>query len=279
MIAEDDDTVGDRRRAHAARRRRRRSPRARPRPARAHADARLEHRARRAITELDEYVAPGSALDVIVAASEVRPRSSDLSAELANLTIAPTVADTTNRATLEALDVAELRPRRSCWPTRAATPQRADTRTLVTLLHLREIAERARAPLLDRQRDARRAQPRAGRGHQRRRLHRQRPAGQPDARAGLGEQAPGPPCFDDLFDADGLRDLPEAGGRLRRARPPVNFYTVVEAARRRGEIAIGYRTAADGADAARGYGVVVNPDKSATASYEPADRVIVLAET
>ena len=73
-----------------------------------------------------------------------------------------------------------------------------------------------RPRLLDRVRDARPAQPRAGRGHPRRRLHRQRPAGQPADGPGRRERPP----------QRGLRrpvrpgrlgDLPAAGGRLRRA--------------------------------------------------------------
>ena len=58
----------------------------------------------------------------------------------------------------------------------------------------------------------------------------------------------------------------------------VNFYTVVEAARRRGEVAIGYRQMAHAKDAARAYGVVVNPKKSAKVTFSEADQVVVLAE-
>ena len=58
----------------------------------------------------------------------------------------------------------------------------------------------------------------------------------------------------------------------------MTFYTLVEAARRRGEIAIGYRIQAAAGDAARSYGVVVNPDKSATVTFRSQDRLIVIAE-
>ena len=59
---------------------------------------------------------------------------------------------------------------------------------------------------------------------------------------------------------------------------PVNFYTVVEAARRRGEVAIGYRLMAQAKNAARSYGVAVNPKKSEKLAFSAADQVIVLAE-
>ena len=59
---------------------------------------------------------------------------------------------------------------------------------------------------------------------------------------------------------------------------PVNFYTVVESARQRGEVAIGYRIRALAYDASRAYGVVVNPDKSKMVTFTAADRVVVIAE-
>jgi hypothetical protein len=63
-----------------------------------------------------------------------------------------------------------------------------------------------------------------------------------------------------------------------RAGSPVSFYTVVESARRQGEIAIGYRLKSASGDANRNYGVVVNPAKSHHITLAPDDRVIVLAE-
>jgi hypothetical protein len=58
----------------------------------------------------------------------------------------------------------------------------------------------------------------------------------------------------------------------------VSFYTVVEAARRRGEVAIGYRQLADAKNAEKSYGVAVNPKKSEKVSFVKDDQVIVLAE-
>jgi hypothetical protein len=58
----------------------------------------------------------------------------------------------------------------------------------------------------------------------------------------------------------------------------VTFPTVGAGASRRGETAIGYRTAALAGDAKAGYGVQVNPAKSETFRTQPGDRVVVLAE-
>jgi hypothetical protein len=59
---------------------------------------------------------------------------------------------------------------------------------------------------------------------------------------------------------------------------PVNFYTVTEAARRRNEVAIGYRALAHAEDAAREYGVVINPRKSEFVTFTDRDKIVVLAE-
>ena len=51
------------------------------------------------------------------------------------------------------------------------------------------------------------------------------------------------------------------------------------AASARGETAIGYRIGAHARSAADGYGVVVNPEKSAQHTFEAGDKIIVLAES
>lgn len=58
----------------------------------------------------------------------------------------------------------------------------------------------------------------------------------------------------------------------------MNFATVVEAARQRGESAIGYRLVRDDQPADPAGGVRVNPPKSDSVTFQPTDRVIVLAE-
>jgi hypothetical protein len=84
--------------------------------------------------------------------------------------------------------------------------------------------------------------------------------------------------FSTLFSSAGseiyLRDV----GLYIRDGAVVDFYTVLEAARRRGETAIGYRIAAHSRDAARDYGVVVNPNKSGKHTFQTGDKIIVLAE-
>ena len=84
--------------------------------------------------------------------------------------------------------------------------------------------------------------------------------------------------FQDLFDPDGSEIYLKLASNYVTIGKPVNFYTVVEAARRRGEIAIGYRIKAQAGDASKSYGVRVNPPKSKTVTFAEWDRIIVIAE-
>jgi hypothetical protein len=97
----------------------------------------------------------------------------------------------------------------------------------------------------------------------------------------LAQLSENPDLFDvftNIFDPEGaeiylkpIHDYVETG-------TPVNFYTVVEAARRRGETAIGYRLISESKDAGKSYGVHTNPLKSKEVVFAPEDKVIVIAE-
>ena len=58
----------------------------------------------------------------------------------------------------------------------------------------------------------------------------------------------------------------------------MSFYTVVEAAKRRGATAIGYRLEKEAGDASKSYGVHTNPKKSEKVVFTATDKVIVIAE-
>ena len=84
--------------------------------------------------------------------------------------------------------------------------------------------------------------------------------------------------FDDIFDAAGSEIYLRPAGEYVATGRAVDFYTVLESARRRGEIAIGYRLRSKATDAEAGDGVVVTPPKSRQVTFDSADLVIVLAE-
>jgi hypothetical protein len=85
--------------------------------------------------------------------------------------------------------------------------------------------------------------------------------------------------FDDLLDEEGSEIYMRKVDEYVDISKPLSFHTIAEAARRRGEVAVGYRRRRDGGSDNRNMGgVVVNPVRSEMLDYVPADRIIVLAE-
>lgn len=84
--------------------------------------------------------------------------------------------------------------------------------------------------------------------------------------------------FEELFAADGSEVYMRHAEDYVRAAATVSFATLVEAARRRGETAFGYRVAAQSGVADLDYGIRINPAKSESFAVASGDRLIVLAE-
>jgi voltage-gated potassium channel Kch len=226
--------------------------------------------------ELDAYVAAGSELTVVTDDPAAIDALEPLRSGLKNQKLRFVAKSSSSRAALNALDVARYQHVLVVSPTDRYDPQRADARTLVTLLHLRDIASEVGHPfsITSEMADVRN-----------RTLAEVTRADDfivSDRLISLlltqvAEEKQLNAVFTDLFDADGseiyLRPIADyvATGR------PVGVATIVEAARRLDEVAIGYRIRAESNDATRAYGVHVNPRKGTSITFEPADRVIVLA--
>ncbi|HNP14945.1 MAG TPA: NAD-binding protein [Terrimesophilobacter sp.] len=222
--------------------------------------------------ELNEYVAKGSITTVVadIDPPEFLPRE--------NMTVNFVRGDTTSRGVLEGLDVPSFDHIIVLAYKNLGDNQRADAKTLVTLLHLREIGDRAGAPLNivsemldDRNREIAEVT-------------------KADdfivsdklislALSQLSENRQLSKVFDILFDSDGSEVYLKPAGRYIRPGESVDFYSVLEAARRRGETAIGYRVAEHAFDSSKNYGVRLNPLKTDRLAFAPADRIIVLAES
>jgi hypothetical protein len=84
--------------------------------------------------------------------------------------------------------------------------------------------------------------------------------------------------FDILFEAEGSEIYLKPVTDYVSIGESMNFYTVLEATAIKGQIAIGYRIFAHATDAAKAYGVVVNPKKSDLIQFTSEDKIIVLAE-
>jgi hypothetical protein len=155
--------------------------------------------------------------------------------------------------------------------------QEADARTLITLLHLRDITEKSRrsftiiSEMLDvRNRDLAEST-RADDFIVSDRLISLMLA-QISENHRLGA------VFEDLFDPQGSELYIKPATLFVETGKPVSFYTVVEAARRHGSTAIGYRIQAENRSSAAAYGIHINPKKSDRITFQPEDRIIVLAE-
>ncbi len=84
--------------------------------------------------------------------------------------------------------------------------------------------------------------------------------------------------FSTLFSSDGSEVYLRPVEMYINAGASVDFYTVLEAAKRRGETAIGYRIASLARSNEHAYGVTVNPTKTSLVSFVSGDKIIVLAE-
>lgn len=84
--------------------------------------------------------------------------------------------------------------------------------------------------------------------------------------------------FEDLFDADGSELYIKKAAKYVVPGKTVNYYTLVEAAKRKNELVIGYVIAAEQKDALKNYGIYINPAKSTTVTLGEKDGLIVIAE-
>jgi hypothetical protein len=84
--------------------------------------------------------------------------------------------------------------------------------------------------------------------------------------------------FDELFDAQGSELYLKPVDLYVQPEVEVNFYTVVGAALKRNEIAVGYRLKNIAENPALDYGIILNPKKHEKITFQKGDKIIVLAE-
>lgn len=230
------------------------------------------------INELDGYVPAGSTVHVIASSPETPETIAAECAGLTHLRLSVEVKDTTDRRVLDAADVGRFDHIIVLCYSDELDVARADARTLVTLLHLRDIADglQKRIPIVSEMLD----------------INNRRLAEVTRADdfivsdrlvslmlAQISEQKDLGHVFKELFSTEGSEVYLKPIERYVRTDAPVTFATLVAAAARAGEVAIGYKRAALAGDASRSYGVVVAPKKGEAIGFSPGDRLIVLAES
>jgi ion channel POLLUX/CASTOR len=242
-------------------------------------------RASSIIKELDHYVGPDSRITIVhrnaidVDAHFSLNGNGDLA--LRNMAVSFHSGETTDRQTLEGLDVHSFdhiivlsTGEEDETP---SDPQEADARTLITLLHLRDMSDKSGQPLsiVSEMLDIK--------NRELAQVTRADDFVVSDNLLSLmlsqiSENAELAQVFQILFDPEGSEIYLKPAEEYVAMDTPVNFYTVVEAARRRNQVAIGYRIMAEAYDADKSYGVKINPAKSLMTTYAKGDRIIVLAE-
>jgi voltage-gated potassium channel Kch len=227
--------------------------------------------------ELSRYVAPGSQLTIAADTPGLEDEVGSLKLVNGNLTVTSRVTDTSNRAALDALDIPAYDHVLVLGYSDHMAPQPADTRTLVTLLQLRKIAEEAgvHISIVSEMTDVRNrelaAVTRADDFVVSNKL-----VSLMLAQASENELMAA--IFDELLDEDGSEIYMRPVKDYVSIDKPLSFYTICLAALRRGEVAIGYRKQHEGiADHRNLGGVVVNPKKSDLLSFRQDDRLIILA--
>ena len=228
------------------------------------------------IQQMDQYVAPGSTVTIVAEYPEaevMRPESLSIQQQ----TVQYRQGDITARRVLEDLKLTAYDHVIVLCNT-AIDSELADANTLVTLLYLRDIANRSNhtfqlvTEMLDTENQTL-AQ-----------------VARPDdfvlskqiislMLAQIAEHKDLNAVFAELFAPEGSEIYLKPVSDYIALNRPVNFYTVVEAAQQRSESAIGYRRQADANNLANFYGVVLNPQKDRLITFAPQDTIIVLAES
>ncbi len=234
-------------------------------------------RAAAIIRELDHYVAPGSSVLVV---ADVDGIEADLQVCCPNLQAQQVrwqKGDSTSRRLLDSLPLAEYNHIIVLCYSDTLSTQQADARTIVTLLHLRDIAEKGglKFSIVSEMLDVRN-----------RNLADVTRADDfivsdklvSLMMAQISENKYLNSVFSDMFDPEGSEIYLKPIEDYVQVGKPLNFYTVVEAARRYGEVAIGYRQVKFAKDAERSYGVRINPNKSEEIVFAPGDRLVVISE-
>ncbi|HSJ89116.1 MAG TPA: NAD-binding protein [Anaerolineales bacterium] len=228
------------------------------------------------VRELENYVAKGSQVTVVADIYNIEKQIKAQGGKLQNQKLVVQEGETTDRDLLDTLNVQNY-DHIIVLAYNTVEPQEADAKTLVTLLHLRDMAEHDETPfsIVSEMLDLRNRE--------------LAEATQVDdfivsehlvslMMSQLSENGELFDVFTDIFDTEGSEIYLKPVGDYVVTGEAVNFYTVVEAARRRGQTAIGYRKTSEATIASKSYGVHTNPRKSEQVIFAAEDKIIVIAE-
>lgn len=229
------------------------------------------------IAELDGYVPGGSFLAVASDIEDTTVQWEKAGHELQNMTVEFYIDDVTDRKVLNSLMAKNFHHVVLLSDKYTDDIQQSDANTLITLLHLRDISEKTDyvfntvSEILD------------NRNRQLAEVAKVNDFIISEKiislmLAQISENKYLGPVFQDLFDADGSEIYMKPAQNYIKKGATVNYYTVVEAARRKDEIVIGYKIKSQQNDSNKSFGIYTNPKKTTEVCFEAEDMLIVIAE-
>ena len=231
------------------------------------------------IRELDNYVPQNSkitiAVNEFVKESEICKEKIEKNLSKSNLEIF--YGNTSDRETLESLDAGRYDHIIILSYSNFLEPDKADAKTLLTLLHLRDIADKTNSKFnivseLLNVRDKQLAE-----------ITNVHDFIVSDHLVSLiltqlSENKELIEVFYDILNAEGSEIYLKPIEEYIKINTETDFYQVIENASRKNEVAIGYRKSSQVFEAEKSFGVVVNPVKNKKIFFEKGDKVIVFAE-
>ena len=229
------------------------------------------------VLELDKYLGHGSSLTVISSYHKYQDVVNSLSKELVNCKLTFQIDDTTNRKVLENIKIFNFDSVQILCYKDDMGIQDADASTLITLLHIRKILDdssvdiKVVSQMLDVKNRALASITKAD------------DFIVSDTLISLlmtqvAENKSLMKVFENLFNADGSEIYLKPVSEYIIPNNPVNFYSIIESAKRKGHTAIGFRLDQFSSDVNESFGIQVNPEKSRQIEFNENDKIIVLAE-
>ncbi len=231
----------------------------------------------RVINELNNYVGKGSTVHVIANQELPTELLKDNTSIYENLTIEFTSAETSDRKVLESLDVFSADYVMLFSYELDNDIQRSDSITLITLLHLRDMSEKADKDLnlVSEMLDLK--------NRELAEVTNTDDFIVSDKMLSLlitqvSENKHLMRVFEDILDEDGSEIYMKPASNYIHVDEPVNFFTLTASGIQKGHTIIGYRKMSDEHNAAKSYGIQLNPSKPEVIKFSPEDKLIVLAD-
>ena len=230
----------------------------------------------RIIEELDNYVLKGSEVTILAQVDEIEELE-ELRETVNNVTINFQKGDTNNKRALESMKIETYDHVIILSYMDGIDIQESDAKTLITLLHLRNISEATgkQLSIVSEMLDMRN-----------RELAEVAKADDFIVSDNLislmltqlSENKFLKQVYDILFESEGSELYLKDVEQYVKTGVEMNFYSVLESATLKSDTAIGYRKMEYANDSDMMYGIKINPKKSDIITFAPGDKIIVLSE-